>query len=155
MATVITDWKMIVEPTRPVAVESPMDSVPANGVLLTRENLLKVGAFPPVSGQDWAANMWVIALVAGVETAIPLTAPTTIAGSYWDPVSQTAIALTLAIDADQVNNAGLFTITFIDTIVVPLVAGMYRFQIDVTDTVAEIRILCKGWMEILPARPVP
>ena len=127
-----------------------MDSVTANGVLLTRENLLKVGAFPPIIGQDW-----VIALIAGVETAIPLTAPTTIAGSYWDPVSQVALALTLAIDADQVTNPGLFTIKFIDTILVPLVAGMCRFQIDITDTVAEIRILCKGWLEILAARPEP
>ncbi|MEE9367167.1 MAG: hypothetical protein V3W44_10800 [Dehalococcoidales bacterium] len=151
--TYVSDWRIIVEPTLAVDVFMTMDSVAVNAVLLTRENLRKVGAYPPQSGHDWDVNMWLKTVIAGVETGAPLTAPTAIAGTYWDPMVQTATVLTLAIDADQVVNAGLFTITFADTDT--LVAGMYRFEIDVTDTVADIHVLCSGWLEILPARPVP
>ena len=147
----VSNFLIELEPTRAVGVEhGPMDKVSFNALLLTRENLLKVGASPPTVAQDWDCNCTLYGTVAGVDTAIGM-AGSALAGTYWDLVTRVALDLTVTLDADQVTNPGLFTIAFADTDT--MVAGMYGFRVDITDATTDIYTICSGKLEILPATP--
>ncbi len=153
MATIqSTDLRIAVEPTiaLPEFDFGPLDTVAANAVLLTRENLRKVGAYPPRNGYDWGCLLWVYQVVAGVETIMNMS-DQLITGSYWDPVARAPTALTIA----NAGALGHITVSF-DWLDDP-VAGMYKFAVT---SVAPAGIgptdrfdLMTGWLEILPAIP--
>lgn len=147
MATIQqTDLRVTIEPrvATPEFDRGPTDSVAANAVMLTAENLRTVGAYAPRSGRDWVCYLWVYGTVSGVETAVDLT-DMTIAGVYWDPIARVANTLTIAKGA----GTGQLTITFTDA--QTLVAGMYDFAVSATET--DIFDLLSGKLEILPAIP--
>ena len=148
MATIqSTNLVVQIEPTivTPEFDFGPTDSVAANSILLTAENLRTVGAYAPRSGRDWVCNLWVLQTISGVETAVDLT-DMTIAGVYWDPIARAALTLPIT---KPVGTAGQLTITFTDS--QTLVAGVYDFAVSATET--EIFDLLSGKLEILPAIP--
>lgn len=152
MATIeTTDTRIIVEPiiATPDYEFGPLDSVAANAVLLTRENLRKVGAYPPRVGRDWVCDLWVVFSVASVETPVDVSG-WTLLGTYWDPVARVANMLPVALGAAAVT--GQLVITLPDAPVDLPTAGMYGFSISATDT--DVFDVCSGWLEILPAMPV-
>ena len=142
--------QVAIEPTlaTPEFDFGPADRVASNAVLLTADNLRKVGAYACQAGHDWVGLCWVTQTVDTVPTALILTT-LTLQGSYWDPVSREAVALTVA----KPGGDGEVSITFADT--GAHVAGMYRFLITATDPTPLTFDLFSGWLEILPGRPVP
>ena len=142
-----TDLRITIEPTIPTPEYDfgPSDSVAANAVLLTRENLRKLGAYPPRVSLDWDCNLWVYQVVGGVETAMDLTT-VAVTGTYWDPVTRVATTLTVALGA----GTGQITVS-LDAATATTVAGMFRFQITGTET--EEFDLLSGWLEIQPGIP--
>lgn len=152
MATIqSTDLRIKVEPTivTPELDFGPLDSVSANSVLLTRENLRKVGAYPPRNGQDWDCHLWVYTTIDGVETALDL-ADMAFTAVYWDYFARVANALTIAAGA----GTGQLTISFAADD--EPTAGMYRFAVTGKETVllvTNVFDVCGGWLEILPAIP--
>jgi len=150
MATIqSTDWRVKVEPTivTPEFDFGPLDSVAANAVLLTSENLRKVGAYPPRVVYDWDCKLHVVQAIAGVETAVNITDFTLLA-VYYDPIAQVAFNLTVV---KTVAASGELTVS-LDAGRSPVaVAGMYRFHVKATET--EEFDLMSGWLEILPAIP--
>jgi len=148
MATIqSTDFRVTIEPRieTPEFDFGPSDSVAANAVLLTREKLRTLGAYPPRNGHDWDCKLHVLQTVAGVETAVNLT-DMTIAGTYWDWVTRVANTLTVA---KTVAASGEITVSFAAADVPA--AGMYEFVITATET--ELFDLCSGKLEIMPAVP--
>ena len=147
MATIqATDLRGKVEP-RIVGPEfdfGPLDSVAANAVLLTRENLRKVGAYPPRSEYDWDCLLFIYQTIAGVETIVDLSSMT-ITGTYYDHVSQVANVLTVA------NGGATGDVTLSFAVADAPTAGMYRFSVKAVDT--DTFELCSGWLEIDPAIP--
>ena len=126
----------------------PSASMAANGVLLTRESLRTLGAYPPISGGDWDCLLHVYQVVAGVETAVDMS-NFSISGVYWDAVIQTAVTLRLS---DSGAASGYITVSFADGDA-PVV-GMYNFAIRAVDkTSMDIHELMSGKLEILPATP--
>ena len=122
----------------------PLDSVPADAVMLTTHNLHQVGGFPPRVGMDWVCVLWVYDTIVGVETVRNISTYA-IAGTFWDPIARVSYDLTLGAPAA----AGFFTVTFADD--GDQIAGMYQFQ--VTATVTDVFELASGWLEILPEYP--
>ncbi len=148
MATVVsTDTRVIIQPeiVTPEFDKGPGDSVAANAVLLTREYLRTLGSYPPRVSQDWDCKLFMVQLIAGVETAIDLT-DMTIAGTYWDDVIRVAVTRDVP---KPVGTAGQLDISF-DVADAPT-AGMYRFLVTATET--ELFDLCSGWIEINYAQP--
>jgi hypothetical protein len=148
MATIQSvDFRVLIEPTivTPEFDFGPSDSVAANAVLLTREFLRNMGAYPVRNGHDWDCKLHIVQSIAGVETAVDLT-DMTIAGTYWDWVTRTANTLTVA---KTVAASGELTVSFAAA-TLPT-AGMYEFAITATET--ELFDLCSGKLEILPAIP--
>lgn len=123
----------------------PLDTVQSNAVMLIADNLRKCGSYACRAGHDWQCLLWIWEIVAGVEEASDFRT-TTMTGSYWDPVSLEATALTLAVAGNSVS------ITIADD--AGHVAGMYRFLI-VATIGGLVYDLCSGWLEILPAIPTP
>lgn len=124
----------------------PLDTVPSNAVMLTAENLRKCGGYACRAGNDWQVLLWLWLMIDGVPT-LPGAVVTTFEGSYWDPISMEAVALTLALPG-----ANALSMTFAND--GGHVAGMYRFLI--VATVAGLEYdLCSGWLEILPGIPSP
>jgi len=147
MATIqVIDRLISLEPrhTTPEIDFGPMDAISADSVLITTDNLKKVGAQPPRCGQDFVCLLWVVDSISGVETFRDISGYT-LTGTYWDPVSRVANTLTVALG----SGTGDFTITFADTD--SLTAGMYRFQVTATET--DVFELCSGWIEITPEIP--
>ena len=123
----------------------PLDNVSSNAVMLTADNLKKCGGYACRAGHDWQCLLWIWAVVDGVPDDADFRT-TTMTGSYWDPVSREAVALTLVIAGNSVK------ITIADD--GGHVAGMYRFLI-VATIGGLVYDLCSGWLEILPATPTP
>ncbi len=148
MATIdSTDFRVQIQPTivTPEWDFGPSDAVAANAVLLTRENLRTMGAYPPRVGYDFDCKLHILQVIAGVETAVNLTG-IAIAGTYWDWVTRVANTLTVVA---SVAASGELTVSFaFDDLPT---AGLYEFAIKATET--ELFDLCSGKLEILPAVP--
>ena len=150
MATIdSSDFRVQIQPTvvTPEWDFGPTDSVAANAVLLTRENLRTVGAYPPRSAYDWDAKLHITQTISGVETAVDLT-DMTLTAVYYDPIIRTAYNLTVV---KTIASSGEITVSFDAGRDPAAVAGMYRFHIKATET--EEFDLLSGWIEILPAVP--
>jgi len=143
-----TDLLCTIEPVlgNDVYNVGPTDYAPASRVMLTQENLRQIGAYPARVGEDWFLYLNMYQMIAGVETLVDLST-ITLTGSYWDPVSRAATALSVVggVPTGQILTGFLAAGTH--------VAGMYDFTITGTET--EVFDLCSGKIEILPARPVP
>jgi hypothetical protein len=147
MVAIATDYRITIVGLRtdPGIAFGPTDSVSADSVLLTAENLKTIGMYPAQQGLDWGVQLYVYATVSTVETLQDLTGYTFV-GSYWDPVTKAATSLT-------VSNGGIsgyiqFNFDSDDT----LTAGMYQFAIEETSG-EDDSFICSGWLEIVPARP--
>lgn len=141
-----TDLRIKVEPFlfAPAVFFGPLDSVSANSVMLTSDNLRKAGSYPPRNGQEWYCKLWVYVTVDGVETLLDMT-DYTVAAVYWDNVSKEATSIDCALGGDT----GSIVLGIPST--ADQVAGMYRFSI--TGTQVDIFDICGGWIEMLPAIP--
>ena len=147
MATIQTlDLRVSVEPTIPTPELDfgPSSRVTANAVLLTRESLRTVGAYPPRSGHDWDCILAVYTVIAGVETALDMSS-FTVTATYWDDVTMVANDLTIVAGTDTNQLVVSFEAADLPT------AGMYRFAVVGEQT--ETFDICSGWLEILPAIP--
>jgi hypothetical protein len=149
MATVqTTNVRVKIEPTdvTPEMEYGPSDYMPHDAVLMTAHAFSQIGSQPPRSGEDFDCHLWVYDTVAGAATARTLD-DYTVTATYWDPVSLSATALTVAKGA----GAGQLTVSWAasDTVT----AGMYRFSVEAVET--DAFTVCSGWLEIMPATPSP
>lgn len=152
MATQSSNIVVKIEPViaGPAIDLGPTDSVAANAVLLTRENLRTVGSYPPRVARDWKCILWLYETIAGVETIIAIDT-WAIDGTYWDPITRVAVDLPIALT----STAGQIAITLPDAPAIAAVAGMYEFAIKGT-AAADPDFsfdVCSGKIEFLPAIP--
>lgn len=147
--TQFTDLKVKVEPkiVTPEYEFGPSDYMAANAVLLTANAMRRLGASCPQIGTDFVANLWVFGTVDTVPTAFSLVS-TTVAGSFWDPVTRVAYDFdSCAIAGD--GSTGCVVLTIADDL--DVTPGLYQFEITATRT--SVYTLMSGWIEFLPGRP--
>ncbi len=144
-----TDFTLTIEPVlSDIEFDfGPTDYVAANAVLLTREMLRTVGAYPPRVGHDWQCNLWLYQTIDGVKTIVD-AGEWTLDATYWDAVTRVAVDLPIGHGLAD----GQMVITLLDSPVIDAVAGMYDFAVQAISAL-DIFDVCSGKLEILPTIP--